>query len=509
MLRIVLFVGLAVLAATQRVHGADQSNVLLIAVDDLNDWVGCLGGHPQARTPNIDRLAQRGVLFANAHCASPACNPSRAAIFSGMMPWKTGVWSNTSKKLFQQDPDATVIPRAFSDAGYVTLGTGKLMHSSGAANRVMFEQHFDVEQRWSPFTRKQARYAEHEFDSKGTNNPRHVVRIDGREPTVLPLNRMPSDRRPDTPDGESFDWGPLEVPDSAMGDAQIVDWAMEKLNADYGKPFFLGVGFYRPHIPLWVPREYFCRFQDKTIALPPFLESDLDDLSPTGRRWALEAVTAGLHSTVVEHDQWEEAVKAYLACTTFVDAQIGRLVDALDNGRYGSNTVIVLWSDHGWHLGEKQHWGKWTGWERSTRVPLVIVPPKDGAATYEHLGQTCDEPVSLIDVYPTLTDLCQVQAPASLDGQSLVPLLRDPRSRTDRTVLTSFDLGNVALRSSRWRYIRYADGAEELYDVVSDPNEWTNLSNEPDQRSVLKGFRSSIPKEAIEQPSLDESDVRS
>jgi arylsulfatase A-like enzyme len=401
-----------------------------------------------------------------------------------------------------------VIPRAFSNAGYITMGTGKLMHSSGAANRLMFEQHFDVEQRWSPFTREQVRYTEHELESKGTNNPRHVVPIDGCEPIVLPLNRMPSDRRPDTPEGESFDWGPLDVPDSAMGDAQIVDWAIEKLNADYDKPFFLGVGFYRPHIPLWAPREYFLRFQEEKIELPPFLESDLDDLSPTGRRWALAAITAGLHSTVVEHDQWENAIKAYLACTTFVDAQIARLLDALDRGRYGSNTVIVLWSDHGWHLGEKQHWGKWTGWERSTRVPLVIVPPKDRAATYKYLGRTCDEPVGLIDVYPTLVDLCQVPAPASLDGQSLVPLMRDPSLRTGRTVLTSFDLGNVALRSSRWRYIRYADGAEELYDVVSDPNEWINLSNKSSQRSILEGFRNSIPKQAIEHTSFDGSDEK-
>jgi arylsulfatase A-like enzyme len=352
------------------------------------------------------------------------------------------------------------------------------------------------------------RYTDAELESKGTNNPQHVVRVAGRAPIVLPLNRMPSDRNPGTPEGESFDWGPLDVPDSAMGDAQIVDWAVEQLNADYDKPFFLGVGFYRPHIPLWAPTEYFRRLQGTQVQLPPFLESDLDDLSPAGRRWALEAVTAGLHSTVVEHDQWEDAVKAYLACSTFVDVQIGRLLDALDSGPYGHNTAIVLWSDHGWHLGEKQHWGKWTGWERSTRVPLVIVPPIRSAATYDHLGQACDEPVSLIDVYPTLLNLCRVPAPASLDGRSLVPLLRNPESRTGRTVITSFDRGNVALRSSRWRYIRYADGAEELYDVISDPNEWTNLSHESDLQSILDGFRSSITNEAIEQTPTDGSGAK-
>lgn len=240
MMRIPFWFALIVLAFDVGTMAADRPNVLLIAVDDLNDWVGCLDGHPQAHTPNIDRLAQRGVLFTNAHCASPACNPSRAIVFSGMMPWKTGVWSNRSKKLFQQRPHAQVIPRAFRDADYMTLGTGKLMHSSGTANRVMFDQHFSPEQRWSPFTRERVRYTEQELPTKGTNNPRHVVQVEDREPVVLPLNRMPSDRKPHITEGESFDWGPLDVPDSAMGDAQITDWAIERLKAGFdGKPFFL------------------------------------------------------------------------------------------------------------------------------------------------------------------------------------------------------------------------------------------------------------------------------
>jgi len=487
---------------------ADKPNVLFIAIDDLNDWVGCLDGHPQALTANIDRLANRGILFTNAHCASPACNPSRAAIFSGTMPWKTGVWSNKSRKLFQQHPDAQVIPRAFRDAGYITLGTGKLMHSSGVANRVMFDQHFNPEQRWSPFTREQVRYTERELPSKGTHDPRHVVRAEGREPVVLPLNRMQSDRNPHTPEGESFDWGPLDVPDSAMGDTQITDWAIERLQEGFdGKPFFLGVGYYRPHIPLWAPARYFERFAGVDVKLPPLAKDDLDDLSDIARRWALEPVTAGLHSTVVKHNQWEEAVKAYLACTTLVDHQIGRLLDALDHGQYGDNTAIVLWSDHGWHLGEKQHWGKWTGWERSTRVPLIIVPPKQRSADSANIGARCQRPVSLIDLYPTLTELCGVPAPDGLDGQSLLPLLRDPSRPTDRKVVSVFDPGNVTVRTERWRYIHYADGSEELYDVNRDPNEWTNLSGEPDRAAILNVFRNALPKEALQQMLPDESDA--
>ncbi len=278
---------------------------------------------------------------------------------------------------------------------------------------------------------------------------------------------------------------------------KVASWAIEKLTASRDKPFFLGVGFYRPHIPLWAPKQYFDRLAGQEIQLPPYSQSDLDDLSETGRRWALEAVTAGLHSTVVSHNQWQEAIKAYLACTTFVDAQVGRLLDALDQSPYADNTVVVLWSDHGWHLGEKDHWGKWTGWERSTRVPLIIVPPKRSIDSFKNLGQLCNEPVGLIDLYPTLCELCEVETPASLDGQSLVPLLRDPGLKTGRVVVTAFDPGNVSLRSDRWRYIRYHDGSEELYDHQNDPNEWTNLAGNAQHLEQLQSFRSRIPAKAI------------
>ncbi len=501
MTRVLFCLALAALAVHARANEPEWPNVLFVAVDDLNDWVGCLGGNPQAHTPNIDRLAKRGVLFTNAHCASPACNPSRAIVFSGTMPWKTGVWSNKSKKLFQQHPDIQVIPRAFSDAGYITLGTGKLMHSSGTANRIMFDQNFNPEQRWSPFTREQVRYNKQELPSKGTDDPRHVVRFKGREAVVLPLNHMPSDRKPQSAEGESFDWGPLDVPDSAMGDTQITDWAIERLKAGFdGKPFFLGVGYYRPHIPLFAPTLYFDRFDGIGVQLPPFAKNDLDDLSNVARRWAIEPVTAGRHSTVIKHGQWEEAIKAYLACTTFVDHQVGRLLDALEAGQFGNNTVIVFWSDHGWHLGEKQHWGKWTGWECSTRVPLIVVPPKKHTDNFAKTGSQCGHAVSLVDLYPTLTELCGVPAPDGLDGQSLVPLLREPSQGTDRTAVTIFDPGNVTLRTERWRYIRYTDGSEELYDINVDPNEWTNLSDDPNHESILKSLRRAVPKEAIEPP---------
>jgi arylsulfatase A-like enzyme len=497
------FLPLSVLLCSAFLHDSvfavERPNVLFIAIDDLNDWVGCLGGHPQVKTPNIDRLAKRGVLFTNAHCAAPACNPSRAALFSGKMPYNTGVWSNSSPRLQKMRPDLLLLPHAFKKSGYVTLGTGKLLHGGGKANRILFAESFFPEQRWSPFQRDQVKYTEKELPSKGTDNPRHVINITGKDSIVIPFNRMPSDRKPNGNDGESFDWGPVDVQDSEMGDGKITDWAIGHLEQGFDKPFFLAVGYYRPHIPLWVPRAYFDLYPVQNVKLPPFKSNDLNDLSELAKRWAIEPVTAGSHATVVRHKQWPAAVAGYLACISFVDHQVGRLLDTLDAGRYGKNTLIVLWSDHGWHLGEKEHWGKWTGWERSTRVPMIIVPPKIRADEFAAAGSRCIQPVGLIDLYPTLTEFCNVTPSKGLDGQSLVPLLRNPALPTGRAVITTFDAGNVTLRTIKWRYIRYADGSEELYNHQTDPNEWSNLAKDPKYAELVKDLRNRVPAAAKRQ----------
>lgn len=235
----IALVALAAPVATTSAQAVQKPNVLFIAVDDLNDWIGCMRGHPQALTPNLDRLAARGVLFANAHCTAPACNPSRAAVFSGQMPQVTGVWSNQSGPIDRLYPNANLLPRTFSQAGYRTLGTGKLLHSRG---RAAFDEYFGVGQRWSPLPKKAVQYTDEELPSKGTDNPRHVTKDSLGCEVILPLNRMPSDRGPDRHDGESFDWGPWDVPDSDFGDTLITDWAIEKIKQTHVKPVFLGVG---------------------------------------------------------------------------------------------------------------------------------------------------------------------------------------------------------------------------------------------------------------------------
>ena len=468
-------------SATQK---PSQTNVLFIAIDDLNDWIGPLGGHPQVKTPNMDRLARRGVVFTDAHCAAPLCNPSRAAVFSGRQPFDTSVLSNDKSNIRRVLPDVALLPQHFKQAGYRTFGTGKLLHQS---SKGLFDEEHFPHQRWSPFDTEQVDYTPAELPSKGSANPRHVTTLKGRE-VVLPLNRMPSDRAPDSPGGESFDWGPLDVDDEDMGDGQIATWAVEALRAKHEQPFFVAVGFYRPHIPLFAPKRYFDLYDGVDIKLPETKADDLDDLSPIARELALEAETAGAHATVLKFHQWQAAVKAYLACVSFVDAQVGRLLDAVEAGPNAGNTVIVLWGDHGWHLGEKQHWGKWTGWQRSTRVPLIVAPARDANTLAASRGARCAEPVSLLDLYPTFIELCSLPPRDGLAGRSLVPQIENPAQTTGRVVLTTFGEGNYSVTGQRWHYIRYEDGSEELYDRSADPHEWSNLAAVPEhaiQRVVL------------------------
>ena len=472
---------------------AAKPNVLFVAIDDLNDWIGCLEGHPQTLTPNLDELAKRGILFTNAHCAAPACNPSRAAVFSGMRPQQTGVWSNDSPKLPAHRPDIELLPTAFRKAGYATWGTGKLLHGGARSSAELFERSYFPEQRWSPLGRGEVDYSPEELRTKGTDHPKHVVHRDGQPFVTLPLNGMPSDRNPAQAKGESFDWGPMDVGDGQMGDTQITTWAVQQLDGAREKPFFLGVGYYRPHIPLWAPSKYFAPFLAGPIHLPDVPENDLDDLSSTGKRWAKEPITAGAHRTVLRFGQWEAAVRGYLACVHYVDHEVGRLVRGLDRSKASDNTWIIVWSDHGWHLGEKEHWGKWTGWERSTRVPLIVVPPKSEANRYA-AGQRCERPVNLLDLFPTLNETCGLTTNHNFAGRSLLPLLLNPQAQPDRSSVTLFDQGNVSVRLATSRYIRYADGTEEFYDHENDPQEFHNAISAETSRSEIQRARAIADK---------------
>ena len=421
-----------------------RPNVLFIAVDDLRDWVGHLSGHPNAKTPNIDRLAKRGVSFTRAYCSAPLCNPSRISLLTGVAPSKSGVYGN-GEKLRQKLPDAVTLMQHFRASGYSVRGAGKIFHGTSA---------YDMDS-WDIF-----------FKSSGSK--KHRVKRD----SSLPKSAW-------------VPWGALACSDDEMLDGINAKWIITELKKPQEKPFFLAYGLTKPHLTWSVPQKYFDLHPLEGIKLPPTKKGDLDDLPAFGKKLAREVYDPsgerdfavkpnGDHANVIVNNQWLKAVQAYLATISFADAQIGRVLDALDRSGHADNTIVGLWGDHGWHLGEKNHWRKHALWDVSTRTPLIFSAPQGVAK-----DKLCQRPVSLIDIYPTLIDLCGLPKRRGLDGQSLKSLLENPERKWDRPVVITYGLNNHAVQTERWRYIRYRDGGQELYDHERDPNEWTNLASIP------------------------------
>jgi len=461
--------------------GASRPNLLFIAIDDLNDWVGFLGGHPQVRTPHMDALAKRGVVFTEAHCPAPVCGPSRAAILSGKWPTTTGVYSNNAnypKRL----PHEESMPQYLRRHGYLVMGAGKLFHGDLRFPQGSFDAYAPPQGK--PFPKEAI------LSSRQT--PGYEWKR-GDQVIPFPRNGMPADRV--WRDKHTFDWGPLDLPDDEFEDWHVVDWAIERLREDQDEPFFLGVGFHLPHQPLYAPKRFHDWYPPDKVELPPTREGDLDDLSEAGRDYALIPTTSGTHASVVKHGQWGNAVSSYLATVSFVDRLVGSLVDALDGSSAADDTWVVLWSDHGWHLGEKEHWGKATGWYRATRVPLLIVPPKANPPEGFVPGRECERPVNLIDLFPTITAMAGLPAKNGVEGRNLLPLVANPDAKWSEHTVTTFGRGNHAITTERWRYIQYFDGSAELYDRKTDPHEWTNLIDHPEHAGVIRHLKKALPGE--------------
>lgn len=421
-------------------------NVLFIAVDDLNHWVGHLHRNPQTKTPNIDRLAGMGVTFTNANCAAPACNPSRAALMSGLRPSTSGCYDN-GQAWSPVIPKKLTLTTQFLNAGYNVYGAGKIYHA---------KQHRDGE--WTEYFQEQ--------------------------PTKLTLD--PSAKNNGV---GGIKFGPLSNTESDMPDYKVVDYALEKLDEKHDKPFFLAVGFVKPHMPWSVPKSYFDRVPLDSIQLPPHAKNDLQDVPEAGIKMAKPN---GDHALMLKSGRWDEAVQAYLATIQFTDDQIGRLLDGLQQSDYRDNTIIVLWGDHGWHLGEKEHWRKFAIWEEACRAPLIWVAPGVTSA-----NAVCDRPVDFMSIYPTLCDLSGISIPDHVEGPSIVPLLKDSQAAWEPPALTTFHRNNHSFRSEQFRYIRYADGSEELYDHVEDPYEWTNLAKDTKYDEVKANFQKYLPKKNV------------
>jgi arylsulfatase A-like enzyme len=415
------------LVTPNTIVASEKPNVLFIAIDDLNHWVGHLGRNSQTKTPNIDRLASHGVTFTSAYCMAPACNPSRAALMSGQRPSTTGCYHNDQDWRRGTSEDK-LLNSHFARAGYRVYGAGKIYH--GARDRGGD---------WTDY-----------FNGGGRTQ------------------RHPSAKDTGV-DGIRF--YPLANRDEQMPDYKVVSYALEKLKDKSDSPFFLAIGLVKPHMPFSVPKKWFDKFPLDSIELPPHRDDDLDDVPPAGVKMARPN---GDHARIVESGRWKEAVQAYLATIAFCDAQVGRLLDGLEASPHRDNTIVVLWSDHGWSLGEKSHWRKFALWEEPTRSVFIWKAPGVTRAR-----GVCRRPVDYSSVYPTLCELTGLPMPDHLDGRSIMPLLQEPEADWPLPAITTHGRNNHAVRYENWRYIRYANGDEELYDVAVDPFEYRNLAQRP------------------------------
>ena len=444
----------------------EKYNVLFISVDDLNDWIGSLGGHPQTRTPNIDQLSKQGTLFTKAYCPATACLPSRAAIMTGVAPYNSGCYENEPDQQWQPilKPIADTLPGHFRKNGYYTAGAGKIFHH--------FQNDPDSWDDYYPSKRLQFPQIHHPAKAD-------LTEFAGKE--GVPKFWY-----------SEFKWGPLNMTEKNTGDNHSVQFVLDQLNQQpKDKPFFLTCGIYRPHVPWFAPKKYFDMFPLKDIQLPPRNPNDFDDI-PGGDKKKL-----GPYWKVLEKQgQHKQAVQAYLASVAYMDALIGRLMRGLEKSGHAENTIVVFWSDHGWHLGEKSRYRKFTLWEESCRVPFIIKLPKKLKNKYPQ-GLNSGRVVGLIDIYPTLVELCGLPKPRQkFDGNSVLPLIQNPNMKWDKVAISQYARNNYSLRSEKYRYISYKDGTEELYDHSNDPYEWNNLAQLAAYSKIKESLKSKLPKES-------------
>lgn len=438
---------------------ATRPNVLFIAVDDLNTMIGAMQPESGAHTPNMDRLAERGMLFTNAHCNAPLCGPSRASLMTGLRPSTTGIYGMIPDDEIREGVAATdsiiFLPEYFGQHGYHTMGIGKLFHHH--APEGVFAESGGREKGFGPYSAE--RFV---WDGHGTSDRSRYGKT-------------------------STDWGAFPAADSLMPDHRAAAWAVERIGRTYDQPFFLAVGFQRPHVPLYVPQKWFDLHPLENIKLPPYRSDDLADIPAVGHQLndlPMMPTTEWARSSA----EWPKIVQAYLACVSFVDHQVGRVLDALDASPYADNTVIVLWSDHGYRLGEKGTFAKHALWNVATQVPLMFAGP--GVTVGED-----DHPVELLDVFPTLTSLCGLPAYSRNEG---VPLFNPDDAQALQTdkesvATTTFGKQNHTVRTARYRYIRYEDGGEELYDHRQDPEEFFNRADDPSLAEVKAELAERLP----------------
>lgn len=472
MRRIVLF--LVVLTGSPlsfAAHAAEKPDILFIAIDDLNDYISPLANHPGIQTPNFDRLAKQSVTFTNAHCAAPACHPSRVAVMTGVHPETSGIYRNLfgahGPRWRDESPalkKAVVLSQHFRNHGYRAVGGGKIFHTL----------------QWTPGDSQNDPDAWDDY----RGDPLDPISADWPRPMFTqPQNAGFIGKRP--LGSHLFGAAVLDEPEETYGDHLVVDWAIEQMAREEEKPTFLAVGLFRPHIPWEVSQKWFDLYAGDAAKLPEIQKDDLSDAHNHDRRhW---------HKWVADNDQWQHLMRGYLASISYVDHQLGRLLDAMEESPRWRNTIVVLWSDHGFHIGEKENWEKFALWQQTTRVPLFVRAPGvsgDGTVT--------KAPVTLTDIYPTLCYLAAIPAPEQCDGISFVPLLKNPTTKRKKPALTSFQFHGEtepshALSGERYRLIQYPDDFTEFYDTETDPNEFTNLADDPAYAKRMAELKAFLP----------------
>ncbi|MGL1886802.1 MAG: sulfatase [Reichenbachiella sp.] len=439
-----LLIGIEVIAQNER-EIDKKPNILFIAIDDMNDWTGFLGGHPDAITPNMDKLADKGVNFTQAYCSAPGCSPSRNALLYGIEPFNSGLYPFYGHDIHDQLMNRYVsLPRLLRENGYETFGAGKIHHGPRGDKR-----------EWTDYLETES-FKKQFDDSKG-----YQLGEDGK-----------------------MSFRPTLHPDEQHLDHQVASYGIEQLNQSHEDPFFLAIGIVKPHLPFDAPIRFFEALPESVMA-PNINEQDYKDIPDEGKRFRKKSDDIRFK----QDSAWQKVRKSYLACISWADYNVGRVLDALEESPYADNTVVVLWSDHGFHLGEKLTFRKFTLWEEANRVPFIIYDPRDKSKG----GQVYDEAVSLINVYQTISDFTGIKAPPYVDGTSLRPLLQDPSMMLEMPVITSWGKGNYAVRKGPWRYIHYFDGGEELYNHDADPNEWRNLAENENNKEVKKELSQYLP----------------
>ncbi len=456
-----------------------KPNVLFISIDDMNHWISSMREYQAIydydayKTPNIDKLMARGTFFSNAHVPASSCKPSRVSVLTGVHVYKHGVYRNPHSWLLAptlKNRDDVSLMQRFRKEGYFVAGGGKNFHSW---HEPSWDEYIKTEGKLPKEIMERDAALKKQFHEAAKKMEKERV------VTIKALNIK------DKSSANAIKWGALDCPTEAMPDSFTVDYIIRKLNEERDQPFFLGCGFTKPHLVWAVPRKYFDMYPLDEIPTPVVKADDLDDLGQQGRSMA----GGGTHKFMVESGLWKSAIQGYLASCTYVDDQVGRLMAALDASPHKDNTIIVLWSDHGWHFGDKGHWKKFATWEETTHIPMSITAPG-----VTKPNQTSHRVVGAIDLYPTLLDLCGFEPNPQLDGRSLVPLLKNPTKEWDYPVLTTHSRGYNTIRTEKWRLIEYPkDDEMELYDHDKDPLEHNNLITNVEYADVVAELKAMMP----------------